>query len=188
MPGSTRSRTQSQWHNCWQLHTQGTEKAMKAARSVSDPNTPSPKPASTPLIARRIKKLLTQPPVSRNRSNAVHYLIQHPGTPHTADLQSFTSSHYAHSQVCFTPPCFRAPVYCAHGVQTVCLNPHATPANRNGVRDSLPLVCSLHRSLSCAAFLQAHATVWYKPTHFHCYFASPHHRLEAPGDFPPCLF
>ena len=71
-------------------------------RSDSDPDTPSPKPAPTPLVTRRINKLLTQPPTSKNRSRAVHYLTQHPGTPYTADLKAFASSHYAPSQVCFT--------------------------------------------------------------------------------------
>ena len=40
-----------------------------------------------------MKKLLTQPPTSQNRSKAVHYLTKHPDTPHTADLRSFASSH-----------------------------------------------------------------------------------------------
>ena len=52
------------------------------------------------------------------------------------------------------PPCFRVPVYCAHKVHIPCLNPHATPALGYGVRESLPSVCSTHRSLSSAAFLQ----------------------------------
>ena len=73
------------------------------ATSGCDPDTPTPKPAPTLLVTRRIKKLLTQTPTSRNWSKAVRYLTQHPGTPYTADLQTFASLHYVHSQVCFTP-------------------------------------------------------------------------------------
>ena len=75
------------------------------ATSGSDPDTPTPKPAPTLLVTRRIKKLLTQTPTSQNRSKAVRYLTQHPGTPYTADLKAFASLHYVHSQACFTPTC-----------------------------------------------------------------------------------
>ena len=75
------------------------------AQHNSDSDTPSPTPAATPLIKRRMKTLLTQPPTSQNRAKAVHYITQHPGTPHAADLRSFASSHYKHPQICFTPRC-----------------------------------------------------------------------------------
>ena len=63
----------------------------------SDPDTPTQKPAPGLLVTRRIKKLLTKTPTSQNRSKAVRYLTQHPGTPYTADLKAFTSLHYVHS-------------------------------------------------------------------------------------------
>ena len=44
------------------------------ATSGSDPDTPTPKPAPTLLVTRRIKKLLTQTPTSQNRSKAARYL------------------------------------------------------------------------------------------------------------------
>ena len=61
--------------------------------------------------------------------------------------------------------------------------PKPSPALGYGFRESLPPVCSIHRSLSCAAILQAHMTVLHNPTQFHCYFASPHCCLYVPGDF-----
>ena len=79
------------------------------ATSGSDPDTPTPKPAPTLLVPCRIKKLLTQTPTSQNRSKAVRYLTQHPDTPYTADLKTFASLHYVHSQACFTPTCAPPP-------------------------------------------------------------------------------
>ena len=55
------------------------------------------------MIARHIKKLLTQPPTSHNRSKAIRYLTQHLGTPYTADLKVFASSHYPQPQICNAP-------------------------------------------------------------------------------------
>ena len=68
-----------------------------------DPDTHTPKPAPTLLVTHRIQKLLTQTPTSQNRSKAIRYLTQHPGTPYTADLKNFASSHYVHSRICSTP-------------------------------------------------------------------------------------
>jgi hypothetical protein len=130
---------------------------LSPTRHDSDPGTPSPKQASTPLITYRIESCWPSP-LSRNRSRAVQYLIPHLYTPHTADLRFFASSHYAHSQVYFTPRCslphsaFRVPVYYGHRVHIACPNPHAKPALGHGVRELLPPVCSTHRSLSSAVF------------------------------------
>ena len=54
-----------------------------------------------------------------------------------------------------------------------------------GIGQSLSAVCTTHGSFSSAAILQVDATVLRNPTHFHCYFASPHHCLETPGDCSP---
>ena len=68
-----------------------------------------------------------------------------------------------------------------------CPNPHATSAMGYGVRGPFPPGCSMHRSLSSAAIVHTCMTVLRQPTHFLCNFASPHHCLETPGDFPSCL-
>ena len=49
-----------------------------------------------------MQKLLMQPPTSKNRSKAVHYLSCHPCTPYAADFKTFPSSHFTHHQVCIT--------------------------------------------------------------------------------------
>ena len=102
---------------------------------------------------------------------------RHPVPPHTPSPFSPRCS-LPHPASGFQPDSL-------HGVRTICQNPDATPAPGHGVRESLPPVCSIHGSLSSAAFLQAQATVLHKPTHFRCYFAAPYHCLEVPGDHSP---
>ena len=75
------------------------------ARRGPDPFPPSPKPTPPLLEMRRIQKLLTQPPTSKNWSKAVHYLNRRPCAPYTADLQTFASSHLTRLQVCVTSNC-----------------------------------------------------------------------------------
>jgi hypothetical protein len=90
-----------------------------------------------------------------------------------------------HPALVTPPPCSRVPIYCAHGFQTVCPNPHATAVMMgHRVREPLPTVCTIHRSLPPAERLQPHEAMLQQLKHFDCHFASPHYRLEAPEDSP----
>ena len=133
--------------------------------SGSDPDTPSPKLAPTPLVTHRINKLLTQPPTSKNQFKSRP--PPHPASWYTLhgrskDFCILTQNAFPgmfHPTLVTPPPCIRVPVYCAYRLQKFCPNPHATLAMGHGVRESLPTVCSVHGSLSPAALLQPHASV-----------------------------
>ena len=136
----------------------------------SDPDTPTLKPEPTLLVTRLIKKLLTQTPTSQNRSKAVRYLTQHPGTPYI--LQHLTLCVFpgmSHPDLVLPPPCIKVSVYCNRGLQAICPNPHAAPMVGHGVRHPFPTICPIHRSLPPAAFLQPHVAML---QHLHCHLAT----------------
>ena len=145
------------------------------ATSGSDPDTPTPKPAPTLLVTRRLKQLLTQTRTSQNRSKAVRYLTQHPGTPYTADLKTFASLHYVHSQVCFTPTCAPPPPHHALKFPATAIADYKQFAHtlmrrlRRDMELGSRFLQYAHRSHHPAAILQSHVAMLQQFTNLHCH-------------------
>ena len=112
-------------------------------RSDSDLDTPSPKPAPNPASYTPDKQAADPTPYLQESA-------QSRPLPHTASWYTLHSRSKGfcilalcpfpgmfHPTLATPPPCSRVPVYCANGLQTVCPNPHATPAMGHGARPNV---------------------------------------------------
>ena len=107
-----------------------------------------------------------------------------------ADPKTFASSHYAHSQVCFTPRWFLT--HPALEFQSTALIDYKLFAQtlmrqRQADMDLGSRFLRYAHSTKASPPQHFYNRMWQQLTHFHCYFAPLHYRLEAPRGFPSRL-